>query len=316
MRIKFWGVRGSIPAPLTAEQIQHRISAIVQRITARDIESADARESFLAYLPAWLGSTVGGNTSCVQVLAADGNSFILDAGSGIRELGNSTGESDRRVFHLFFSHFHWDHIMGLPFFFPAYNKKNTIHFYSPFPDMKNILTEQMKTPYFPIPMTGERGFSAALHFHTITPGTPFSIGNIVINTKKMRHPGDSYSYSFTEGDRKCIYTTDVELTPADFAGTGAEDTFFKNADVLVLDAQYTLEESLEKENWGHSSFSRAIDFSVSWNVNRLFLFHHEPKYDDKKLNSILQAAAWYANDYAEKSDISIYLAGEGTEVDV
>jgi phosphoribosyl 1,2-cyclic phosphodiesterase len=228
--------------------------------------------------------------------------------------------------------------MGLPFFAPAYDERNTIHFYSPVPNMKDILEEQMRTPYFPIPMTGERGFKASLLFHTITPGIPFSIGDVQIDTKKMCHPGDSYAYSFIEGDRKFVYTTDVELSSADYAhnevvdsetvdadaevvstdsvSASGRDAFFDHADVLVLDAQYTMEESMEKENWGHSTFSRAVDFSISWNVDRLFLFHHEPVYDDKKLYSILQSALWYANDYAEKSNLSIYLASEGMETDV
>ncbi len=118
MYIRFWGVRGSLPSPQLPGQIKSKISAIIERITPDDLESPKARERFLANLPPWLFGTVGGNTPCLEVRPDkdSSNVIIFDAGSGIRELGISA--SKERVkpnhYHIFFSHFHWDHLMGLP----------------------------------------------------------------------------------------------------------------------------------------------------------------------------------------------------------
>ena len=125
----------------------------------------------------------------------------------------------------------------------------------------------------------------------------------------MSHPGNSYSYAVTENGKKFVYATDVELSQKDFERTAARTNVFKNADIIVLDSQYTVAEAHQKENWGHSAFCYAVDFAVHWNIKTIYLFHHEPTYDDKKLNSILLSARWYA-EYIEHPEIQIYLATE------
>jgi phosphoribosyl 1,2-cyclic phosphodiesterase len=152
MKIRFWGVRGSIPTPTSPTRIKSKISAIVEQITPEDLEDAESRERFLAGLPPWLFGTVGGNSPCVSVSFDDADDCIIfDCGSGIRELGISQINEKRKAnhFHIFFSHFHWDHIQGLPFFGPGYNPSNKMNFYSPVPDIEKILGGQMVHPYFP-----------------------------------------------------------------------------------------------------------------------------------------------------------------------
>ena len=131
----------------------------------------------------------------------------------------------------------------------------------------------------------------------------------------MNHPGNSYSYAVCENGKKFVYATDVELKAQDFGYSKEAESVFRNADCVVLDSQYTVEEAYRKENWGHSAFCYAVDFAIHWNVKKLYLFHHEPTYDDKKLNSILQAARWYAQ-YIEHSEIEIYLAKEDSEFEL
>ena len=113
-----------------------------------------------------------------------------------------------------------------------------------------------------------------------------------------------------EGDKKVIYATDVELSSADFDNSEANVSYFTDANAIILDTQYTVEEALYKANWGHSAFSLAVDFATKWNIKKMYLFHHEPTYDDKKLNSILQSAQWYAQ-YVANTDMELYLAQEG-----
>src|SRR5574344_1015602 len=129
------------------------------------------------------------------------------------------------------------------------------------------------------------------------------------------HPGNSYSYSFEQDGKKFIYATDVELQEKDFDKDIPSNHFFEDADVLVLDSQYTVEEAIQKEKWGHSAFCYAIDFANAWNIKSLYLFHHEPTYDDKKIYSILQAARWYAS-YTAHTNVKVYLAIEGQEIEL
>ncbi|MBQ0165965.1 MAG: MBL fold metallo-hydrolase [Treponema sp.] len=310
MYMQFWGVRGSLPTPLTPQQIRSKISAVVQRIGPDDIKDADSRQRFIDTLPETINGTVGGNTACVELVNKKGTVFILDAGSGLRALGKKYGGANPRTYHILFSHFHWDHIQGLPFFDPIFNPKTEIHIYSPVENVKQLLSDQMEAPYFPVPLSA---CTKNIFFHIIKPMEPFEIDGTIIECKRMHHPGGSYSYLFKEDDHKIVYATDVELQPDDYKKGNPNYQFFGNADVLILDAQYTVEEVIAKENWGHSSFSHATDFATSMNVKKLFLFHHDPVYDDKKIHTILKTADWYMN-HNRKVRTEVSVASEGMEI--
>ena len=293
-------------------RVKSKISSSVQRIAAKDIESQEARELFLGTLPDYLFSTVGGNTSCVEVETKERCRFIFDAGTGIRELGNEILASKKSAScHLFFSHFHWDHIQGLPFFGPAFDSRNSISFYSPVTEFKSILEGQMKPPYFPITMDV---MSAQKKFRVLN-GDPILVGGVKISYRPMNHPGGCYSYAIEEDGVKAIYSTDTELREEDFRRTPENTAYFKGADLLILDTQYTLGEAIEKYNWGHSSFSLASDFAATWGIKRLVLFHHEPSYSDLKIESIFKSASWYI-EHLESRGIEVFLAREGLELEV
>ncbi|MDR2247740.1 MAG: MBL fold metallo-hydrolase [Treponema sp.] len=311
MRIRFWGVCGSLPAPLLPEQIKSKVSAIIERLTPKDIENQVSRERFLASLPSWLFGTIGGNTPCISVHHDDFKEWIIfDAGSGLRELANAVAkESQKPVrYHLFFSHFHWDHIQGLPFFDPAYNPAVCIDFYSPKPDLEVLLSRQMRSPYFPVTL---ESCGAEKRFHQVQ--NPITLNGITITYRKMHHPGDSYAYCLDDGKQRIIYATDAELSAADFMPNEENTAFFRDADLIVLDSQYTLGEAIEIYNWGHSAFSMAVDFAANWAIKHLVLFHHDPAYDDKKLSHILQSARWYL-ERMNIVGIKISLAMEGLEI--
>lgn len=309
MKVRFWGVRGSLASPLVARQIQSKISAVVQRITAKDIESADTRERFISELPAWIFGTVGGNTPCVEVRGNDETEIILDAGTGIYGLGKSKNLPKNKNFNVFLSHFHWDHIQGLPFFDPIFDSEAKIYVYSALASAETLLRAQQTMPYFPAEM-GDN-----VTFKTKSSGDTFSLGDFVVSLCKMTHPGDSHSFSFSENGRKLVYATDVELNRQDFEETAEHISVFKDADCIILDSQYTVNESHKKVNWGHSSFCYAVDFAARWNIKNLYLFHHEPSYDDKKLNSLEKSARWYAKNIVH-SDVNIFLAKEGLEFEL
>jgi phosphoribosyl 1,2-cyclic phosphodiesterase len=311
MRIRFWGVRGSLPAPPSPAQIKSKISTILERLTPEDIASPESRERFLSGLPPWLYGTVGGNTPCLTVSRDDSpDTFVFDAGSGIREMGGVLAKESPKPsrYHLFFSHFHWDHLQGLPFFGPGYDPSVAINFYSPNRELENFLREQMRSPYFPVSMDT---MGCKKTFHLLK--GKISLEGMEISYKKVNHPGGCYCYQVNDGKHRFIYSTDTELSPADFEKNEENSSFFRGADLLVIDCQYTLGEAIEKYNWGHSAFSLAVDFAANWGIKRMVLFHHDPAYNDRKLFSILQSARWYT-ERMNIRNVELILGMEGLEI--
>ena len=311
MRIRFWGVRGSIPAPLLPSQVRSKVSAIIERIRPEDLENLETKERFLADLPPWLFGTIGGNSPCVTLqLDNSEDVFVFDAGTGIRELGIAMGKEKpkKNSYHIFFSHLHWDHISGLPFFGPAYDPSVKLDFYSPLSGMETALHGQMTSPYFPIHM---EAMTSKKSFHILSGAT--EISGATLTHRVMNHPGDSYSYKVDDGRHKFIYATDTELSANDFLKNEENTAFFSGADVIILDCQYTLGEAIEKYNWGHSAFSMAVDFAANWNIKHMVLFHHDPTYEDHKLYNNLKSAKLYTERMNIKG-IKLTLAMEGMEL--
>jgi phosphoribosyl 1,2-cyclic phosphodiesterase len=311
MLIRFWGVRGSLPSPILPSEVKAKITAILEQITPQDIADTASKERFLAGLPPWLYGTVGGNSPCVSVdIEGVDEPVIFDCGSGMREMGIDFNAENcvSSHYHIFFSHFHWDHMIGFPFFNPIYDPSATVSFYSPKPRLEEWLMEMMKVPFFPVQM---ENLKATKNFHLLD--KPVSIGPATIAFREMNHPGDSFAYMINNKGKRFIYATDSELAPSDFLPTQENTDFFKDADVIVLDAQYTLEESINKQNWGHNAFSLAVDFAANWGIKHLILFHHDPTYDDRKLYGMLQAARWYHQRMGFK-EMEISLAVEELEI--
>jgi phosphoribosyl 1,2-cyclic phosphodiesterase len=313
MKVKFWGARGSIPTPLTREKLRSRIAAILQRATPADLRSPETREAFLARLPDYLFNLVGGNTTCVEILSDSGERIIVDAGSGIRELGYDLAR-DRKptsLFHILFTHFHYDHLQGLPFFDPMLKPENTIVFYSPAAKLESYIREHLRFPYFPVEM---QVFPAKVRFEVLR-SPRFRLCGMAISWRQMKHPGQSYSYRFSNGRSSIIFATDSEITETEFADNEENRSYFEGADILILDSQYTLQESLNKIDWGHTSYSLAVDLAARWHIGTLVLFHHEPSYSDKKVQGMLRSAQWYLQ-HLENSSTRILLATEGLELSV
>ena len=312
MRVKLWGSRGSHPRPLTTDEFRARVSSILQRVRASDLESPEARERFMARLPNWLFRPIGGNTTCMEIRLNDETLILFDAGTGIIELSNDLRRRPLRTrrYHVFFTHFHYDHIQGLPFFRPAYEPGVRIEFYHPKANLESTVKQHMRDPYFPITM--DEHMAATMRFHRLQ-SQPLKLGGAEITWRKMQHPGDSFAYKITENGRSLVYATDCELSPQDFERGRENENFFGNTDILILDAQYTLNEAIEKHDWGHSSFSLGVDFALSWRIATLYLFHHEPQYSDKQLYQNLAAARYYAQTISD-TRLEVHLAEEGMEL--
>jgi phosphoribosyl 1,2-cyclic phosphodiesterase len=313
MKVKFWGVRGSIPTPLGPDQVRSKIASVVERIKPGDLVSAQTREKFLASLPPHMFGTVGGNTTCLEVRTSQGGLIVFDGGSGLRELGLSLEKRREAVreFPIFFTHFHWDHLQGIPFFNPAWIPGNRIVFLSPAEGAEKVLRDQMRPPYFPVTMEAMR---ASLSFRKLE-GEKITLGGAEIFWKEMNHPGTSFAYKVVEDGKSVIFATDSEVTDAEFQQREENRKFFGSADLLILDSQYTLEESFTKFDFGHTSYTMAVNLAVEWQVKNLVLFHHEPRYDDRKVFAMLRKAHWHLDQLGAEG-LTIRTAQEGMELSI
>ncbi len=312
MVVRFWGVRGSSPTPLAPEELRNKIAAVLQRVKPHDLVSSESRQQFLNTLPSDIFGTTGGNSPCLEVRNARGDVIVLDTGTGLRELEKRIRKTRENIreFHIFLSHFHYDHLLGLPYFGMLYNPRVKVTFYSPYPAMERILRKFMSVPYHPVDW---ESFNAQTKFRILKRNETFSLGDMKINWIRRNHPNGSISYKLTESGRSFIYSTDTELTPRDFQRTPKNTAYFQDADVIVLDSQYSLGEAIERYNWGHSSYSLAVEFVREFSIKKLYLFHHDPLNDDAHLEGILRSAQWFDSRLEHRSQgaLEIDLAREG-----
>lgn len=312
MRVKLLGVRGSLPTPMGNSEYRHKIQRIVQLVVESGIRELDQVEDFLRGLPEELRYCYGGNTTCATITSQSGVFFILDCGSGIRALGEELmsgpcGKGEG-VVNIIITHTHWDHIQGIPFFKPMYIPGNLLNFYSPYEDLEERLTSQMAFEYFP---TTFAGTASTKKFYLLKQNEVTRLADdLYVDRYPLKHPGESFAYRFREEDKTFIFATDAEFIGETLESVGSDIDFFLGADLLILDSQYTLDESFLKFEWGHTSYTVAVNCGIRWGVKNLVLTHHDPTYSDSKLNQIYRRAINHRNQMKTKKP-NIYMAREG-----
>ncbi|MBK9703797.1 MAG: MBL fold metallo-hydrolase [Betaproteobacteria bacterium] len=287
--VRFWGTRGSLPVALTAAALRGRLVAAVRGARGLALASERAVEDYVDGLDFALAGTFGGHTSCVQIETGDADYVLCDLGSGVRPFGEAAiarhGPRTPQTYHIFMSHVHWDHIMGLPFFAPAYIPGNRVRIYGGHVDLEAALRRQMDPPSFPVDFDTMR---ADIEFVHLPPGIRHEVAGMTVTTLRQRHAGDSYGYRFERGGRTVVYTTDSEHKLTEAAETRSFVDFFRAADLVVFDAMYSLAEATTvKADWGHSSNVVGVELCQLAGVAHLCLFHHEPAADDAQIAAVL-----------------------------
>lgn len=313
MEVRLWGVRGSLPTPLTTEQFRGKVEQFIKLLSPGKSYDRDALLAlFLKASPEYTG-VLGGNTACIEI-RADNKILILDMGSGLKNLGKSLMHerqpNAKLELHIFVSHTHWDHIMGFPFFAPAYSPHTTLNFYSCHPHLQERLAIQQDYRFFPVSF---EQMPASKKFIQLEHNSTFQLGNISIRNTPLNHPGGSFGFRIECGGKVCVYATDSEFKTPHAASHQASLQLFSGADLLIFDAQYTFEEAIHKEDWGHSSALVAVELAVQAKVKNLLLFHHDPDRSDAEIYSMLERARDFLTLSYPEAEMQLDLAREGAE---
>ena len=290
-KLVFWGVRGSTPT--------------LERDTWR----------------------YGGNTACLELSVPGGTRFILDCGTGLRMLGNHLQQMNNRwtkwhgdggiEAHVLVTHYHWDHIQGIPFFHPFFESQNRFHFYS-FQSkhlgrnsLIQVLEAQFASPYFPVDVSM---MSSARFFREVDGGEKWDVGGTHITTAWLNHPQGCLGYRLDTPVGSIVYATDNEPGVAEFDNNLRE--LSQGADVLIYDAQYSPEQlSTTRKGWGHSCWLEGVKIARESKVRNLILFHHDPESSSRTVDGFLSAARQeFPATWAAMEGMSVTLSGRGVDV--
>lgn len=277
MIVRCWGARGSIPV---------------------------SGKEYLKY---------GGSTTCIEVRTKDDEVIIIDAGSGIRRLGNKLLDENRYEYSIIFTHSHWDHLLGFPFFKPLYINGIHIDLYGcprTQDSVKEMVSRVMTRPNFPVDF---QNIKSEVSFHGACDGS-FRIKSMMITPIFLSHPGGGIGFKFVEDDKRFVFLTDNELTFKHPGGLDYYDylDFTGNADLLFHDAEYTDEEYKMTKTWGHTVYADALKLALEAGAKRFGLFHHNQDRTDSALDGIVQ----HCRDIVEKSDASLECFGVCEEMEV
>jgi phosphoribosyl 1,2-cyclic phosphodiesterase len=320
MRIRFWGTRGSLPVASEEPAIRDKVKRALLKAAGRQFADEAALDRFIdTELEFPVRAGYGGNTSCVEIVGGD-HYTICDMGSGLRCFGQQMlaqhGPGRPQVYNFFMSHVHWDHIMGFPFFPPAYIPGNTIRIHGGHSVgvLEEAFRRQQSDPCFPVHWDHLR---ANISFVPLAADCWHEIGGLRVKAKLQPHPGDSYGYRFEKAGRCMIYSTDGEHKLKSEEETAAMVEFYRDADLLVFDSMYSLKEMMDaKSDWGHSSNIVGVDLCLRAQVRHYCMFHHEPSDNDDTIHSRLGETRRYAEIAGENHSLQVSTAYDGLVIDL
>ena len=316
-RVRFWGTRGSIPVALTADGVRHKIVAALRGASGRTFANDSEAEAYVDSLAFADRATFGGHSPCVEIETGGPDFVICDLGSGVRPFGQAALARDGggpRTYHVFLSHVHWDHIMGLPFFTPAYIPGNRVVIYGGHAHLEAALRRQQEQPSFPVDFST---FRADISFVRLEPGVVHEGAGMRVKLKLQRHAGDSYGFRFESGGKSVVYSTDSEHDLGNRRETDAFLDFFRGADVVIFDAMYSLADAISvKADWGHSSNIAGVELCHAAGVKHLCMFHHEPAFDDASIARVLADTRRYEEICRSGAPMTVTAAYDGMEIDL
>jgi phosphoribosyl 1,2-cyclic phosphodiesterase len=319
MKVTFWGTRGSLPTPLGAKGVRMKLVNALVKAAGKTLDTLEKAEAFcneeLSFAEA---GTFGGNTSCVQVDTGGEEYLLCDLGSGVREFSLAAigrhGPGKPQTYHVLLSHVHWDHIMGFPFFIPCFIPGNRIILYSCHPHVEKAIRNQNHEPCFPVEF---EALGATIEFVKLEVNTDYDIAGCKVRGTPQLHGNASFGYRIEKDGKAMVYTTDAEHKPENKKEMDRAAAFFKDADLVIFDAMYSFAESVSvKEDWGHSSNIMGVELCQMANARKLCLFHHEPVYDDQRLEGVFEETIRFEEITRSDRPLDVVIAYDGLVLDV
>ena len=286
MKLKIWGSRGSIPTPLTPHEFDQRVENLIQQFCVSSHYNNKDPKSFLNEIKRQGVNTFGGNTTCVELKAE--KSLIIDGGSGLRLLGNQLMAGDcgkgKGEVHIYMTHFHWDHLMGIPFFVPMFVPGNEIHFYSVEQKLEEAVKQIFTKPYFPVPFSA---LGAKVHFHQIPAREMTNINGFEVTPYKLDHPDPCWGAKIVHQGRSYAHVVDNEGKRVSREDLGDDLPLYQNIDLMYFDAQYGFDDLLKRVDWGHSSAFIGMDIAFREKIKKVVFTHHDPMASDENLKDMI-----------------------------
>jgi phosphoribosyl 1,2-cyclic phosphodiesterase len=316
--VRFWGTRGSIPVAMTSAEVQRKLVSALVAAAGRGLDTPGKARAFVEReLDFAVSHTFGGNSSCVQIEVGGPDYVLCDLGSGARVFGNNvlaTGGPSGHRFHVFMSHLHWDHIMGFPFFMPAYLPGNQVRIYGCHDTLEMAFRRQNAAPSFPVDFSR---MGAQIEFVRLEPDRDYDIAGLRVRAKRQHHGGDSYGYRIERQGKVVVYSTDSEHKQDDPEELTAFVEFFRGADLVIFDAQYSLADAISvKEDWGHSSNVVGVEMCQLARARRLCLYHHEPIFDDERIAALLAETRRLEEITRSNHRVEVSAAWDGMEIEL
>ena len=316
MLIRFWGTRGSLPVSLNAAGVRRKVRTALMRADGRRFGSEAEAERFMdESLDFTTCHTWGGNSPCVEIEGGDGY-VLCDMGTGLRAFGQRFAEggglSRPTTFHIFMSHVHWDHIMGLPLFAPAYVPHNTLLIHGCHEGIEHALRRQHSAPSFPVDFDQ---LPSDIRFIRLEHGVTHEVAGLSISTLRQDHSGESYGYRFERDGKSVVYATDAEHRLDNAEDTERVVDFFRDADLVIFDAMYSLADATSvKQDWGHSSNVIGVDLCHRARVKHYCMFHHEPLQDDEAIHRVWRETQRYEELMREDHALRVSSSWDGMEI--
>lgn len=275
-KIKYWGVRGSIPSAPMPEQTFTSFENLMNQFFKQGHKDPSEIKAFIKKQSIARIGGFGTATTCVEVQSPK-TQIIIDGGSGIRNLSEEmvrgpAGKGQAEI-HIFLTHFHWDHLIGLPFFAPHFIKGNKIHYYAVQDRLDEMVKAVFRKPWFPVPF---EALGATIQFHQLPPRKPVQIGDMTVTAYQLDHPDPCWGFRVENGGKVYSHCVDTEGTRTTREALGADLPLYQNADLMYFDAQYTLPELAEKANWGHSAAQIGLEIAQREGIKNVLFAHHDP----------------------------------------
>lgn len=324
LKINYWGVRGSLPSAPTPDQWVSYISRVLHSfVKIGKISSEGISEFIKSHNIPQLGG-YGTHTTCVE-LQSPKTQIIIDGGSGLRNLGEKliqgpAGKGQAKI-HIFMTHFHWDHLLGVPFFIPHFIKGNEINYYAVQPDLEDCIRIKFQKPLFPVTF---ESLPSTIKFHKLEPRESFKLNDITVTPYQLDHPDPCWGFKVESGGRTYAHCVDTEGTRTTPEALGEDLPLYQGVDLMYYDAQYTLPELAEKANWGHSAAQLGLDIAFREGISHVLFAHHDPGASIDQIDELKRQTREYydwrlkaaSSNHGQLPEVRWRYAYEGLSVDL